>query len=308
MKKLHLFIFLFPTLLLLACTNSMEGKNTNSSGDITIYVEESFKPLFETSIYTFEGQYPLAHVKPIYVNEAQAIDAFVDGKTSTICVTRDFTAEEKKSLLKKSNVEVTSTKLAIDAVALIVHPENTDTLMTLERLKNILKGQDTLWTNSKRKINVVFDSPNSANFIYLKKLAEIDNMPANVFAVNSNEEVLNFVKENRNALGVIGVNWISDEKDSTTLKFREGVNIVALSRSEGEEYFKPYQAYIYEGYHMNKSYPLVREVWLLNKAGRTTLNSGFVNFMTGEKGQLIIQKSSLIPANMVARMINIRTE
>lgn len=308
MKKQHFFILLFPALLLFACNNSMEGKNSNSSGDIRIYLEESFKPLFETSIYTFEGQYPLAHIEAKYVNEAEAIDAFVEGKTATICVTRDFTDEEKKSLLKKSNVEVRSTKLAIDAVALIVHPENTDTLMTIERLKNILKGKDTLWTNSKRKINVVFDSPNSANFIYLKKLAEIDNMPANIFAVNSNEEVLNFVQENRNALGVIGVNWISDEKDSTTLKFREGVNIVSLSKEEGEEYFKPYQAYIYEGYHMNKSYPLVREVWLLNKAGRTSLNSGFVNFMVGEKGQLIIQKSSLIPANMVARMINIRTE
>lgn len=308
MKKLYFFILFFPALLLFACNNSMEGKNSNSSGEIKIYLEESFKPLFETSIYTFEGQYPLAHIDAKYVNEAEAIDAFVEGKTATICVTRDFTDEEKKSLLKKNNIEVRSTKLAIDAVALIVHPENTDTLMTIERLKNILKGKDTLWTNSNRKINVVFDSPNSANFIYLKKLAEIDNMPANIFAVNSNEEVLNFVKENRNSLGVIGVNWISDEKDSTTLKFREGVNIVALSKGEGEEYFKPYQAYIYEGYHMNKSYPLVREVWLLNKAGRTSLNAGFVNFMIGEKGQLIIQKSSLIPANMVARMINIRTE
>ena len=143
---------------------------------------------------------------------------------------------------------------------------------------------------------------------YLKNLAEISSLPANVFAVNSNEEVINFVKENRNALGVIGVNWISDEDDPTTLNFRDGINIVSLSKAEGEEYFKPYQAYIYEGYHQDKGYPLVREVWLLNKAGRTTLNAGFVNFMTGEKGQLIIQKASLIPANMVARMVNITTK
>src|SRR5690606_25195086 len=123
-----------------------------------------------------------------------------------------------------------------------------------------------------------------------------------------NEEVINYVKENRNALGVIGVNWISDEDDPETLDFRDGIKVVSVSKTEGGEYFKPYQAYIYEEYHMDKGYPLVREAWILNKAGRTTLNGGIVNFMMGEKGQLIIQKSSLIPANMVARMVNITTE
>lgn len=307
MKK-SIFLAGFSIFLISSCDNSTGNKNTNSTGEIILYLEESFKPLFETSIYTFEGQNPNANIEAFYVNEAEAIDAFINGKTSTICVTRDFTDVEKKSLLASNNVEVRSTKLAIDAVALIVHPENTDTLMTVDRLKNILSGKDSLWQGSNRRINVVFDNPNSANFIYLRKLAEITNLPANVFSVNSNEEVINYVKENRNALGVIGVNWISDEDDPATLDFRDGINVVALSKTEGEKYFKPYQAYIYEGYHMDKSYPLVREVWLLNKAGRTTLNAGFINFMNGEKGQLIIQKASLIPANMVARMVNIKAE
>lgn len=307
--KRHLFFTISSLLLVsLACNNSAKGKNTNSSGEIDLYLEESYKPLFETSIYTFEGQNPLAKIKAFYVNESEAFDAFINGKTSTICVTRDFTEAEKRSLLTNKNVEVRSTKLAIDAVALIVHPENTDTLMTVERIKNILNGKDSLWQGSNRKINVVFDNPNSANFIYLRKLAEISSLPANVFAVKSNEEVISYVKENRNALGVIGINWISDEDDPATFDFRDGINVVAIARGEGGEHFKPYQAYIYEGYHMDKGYPLVREAWLLNKAGRTTLNSGFVNFMTGEKGQLIIQRSSLVPANMAARMINFTTE
>ncbi|MCO5259547.1 MAG: substrate-binding domain-containing protein [Crocinitomicaceae bacterium] len=306
MKKVAFFPFLM--LVLLSCNNSMQGKNTNSSGDINIYLEESFKPLFETSIYTFEGQYPLATVNAHYVTENDAIEAFFSGKTSTICITRDFTDEEKKSLLSKYNIEVRSTQLAIDAVALIVNPENTDTLMTVERLKNIIQGKDSLWTSTNKRINVVFDNKNSANFNAIRKLADVDKMPDNVFAVNSNEEVINYVKENRNALGIIGVNWISDEDDPATLDFRDGLTIVSVAKNEGEDYFKPYQAYIYEGYHDNKSYPLVREVWMITKAGRTTLDAGFVNFMTGEKGQLIILKSSLLPANMQARMLNIRTE
>ncbi len=297
------FLLGLASFSLLACNNSMKGKNTNSSGDIEVFIEESFKPLFETSIYTFEGQNPLAKINAHYVGEADAFDAFVNGKTSTICVTRDFTDAEKKSLRQNKNVEVRSSKIAIDAVALIVHSENTDTLMTVARLKNILTGKDTLWTGTQRKINIVFDNPNSANFQLLRKLSDMNELPANVYAVHSNEEVINHVKENRNTLGIIGVNWISDENDPNTLNFLDGINVVAIAKEFGGEYYKPFQAYIYEGYHLDAGYPLVREVWMLNKAGRTTLNSGLVNFMMGEKGQLIIQRSSLIPAEMVPRMI-----
>lgn len=307
MKQITFFTISALLFILPACNNSAKNKTEKDSA-IDVYIDESFKPLFETSIYTFKGQNTLAKINPFYVSESEAIDAFLNGKTSTICVTRDFTDAEKKSLLTNSNVEVRSTKMAIDAVALIVHPENPDTLITIDRLKKILNGQDSLWQGTNRKINVVFDNPNSANFIYLKNFAELSHLPANIFAVNSNEEVINHVKENRNTLGIIGVNWISDEDDPATLDFRDGINVVALAKTEGAEYFKPYQAYIYEEYHLNKGYPLVREVWMLNKAGRTSVNASLVNFMTGEKGQLIIQKSSLIPANMVARMMNIKTK
>lgn len=305
MKNKLVGILVVTAMLFASCDNSMKGKNTNSSGDIAVYVEESYKPLFETSIYTFEAQYPLSNIRQSYLSETEVIEAFMTGKTSTICITRDFTDAEKKALREKSNVEVRSYKLAIDAIALIIHPENTDTLFTVDRIKAILKGQDTLWTGSNRKINVVFDKPNSANFHYLKHLADVETLPSNVYAVNSNEEVINFVKDNRNAIGVIGVNWISDDDDPATLNFKDGIKVVEVSKGENQEYFKPFQAYIYDEYHKQAGYPLVREAWLITKGGRMTLDGGFTNFMIGEKGQLIVHKSALIPAKMIGRVVNV---
>jgi len=277
-------------------------EDAHGRGKQTLYLEESYKPLFETSIYTFESQFPKADIVPEYCTQDEAIRAFFAKKTNTICIARDFTKEEKASL-KKANIEVRSTKLAYDAVALIVHPDNQDSTLTIEQLKRILRGDDKLWKTSQAQINVVFDNINSANFQYLRDLTGKTDIPANVFAVKSNEEVIKYVMEHPNSIGVIGANWISDVDDPTVAKFRAGVKLVGVAKDGSSEYFQPYQAYIYE-----KQYPLTREAWLINKGSRSGLNTGFVNWMVGEHGQLLIQKSGLIPATAVVRMIQMSEE
>lgn len=302
----NLVRFSFILLLISACNTNENpfsyGDDTHSRGKMSIYVEESFKPLFETSIYTFQGQYPKAKITPSYLSEGEIIDAFFKDSVKTICISRDFTASEKKTL-KKMNVEVRSDKIAEDAVALILHPSNPDSLMTIEQIKAIIRGESTRWKGLKTDINIVFDKQNSSNFFYLKNFCKLNNMPINLFAVNSNEEVINYVKANKNALGVIGLNWISDSDDFDTLAFVNGINVVALAKDEKSDYFKPFAGYIY-----TKEYPLNREIWLINKAKQSGLNTGFVLFMKGDKGQLIVQKSALVPATAPVRLIQLINE
>jgi phosphate transport system substrate-binding protein len=278
------------------------SKDAHGRGKVRLYIEESFKPLFDTSIYTFEGLFPKADINPIYSSEGKIIEAFIANKTKTICISRDFTDKEKRAL-KKSQVEVRSDKVAEDAIALIIHPENKDSLITVEELKRIITGKDSVWKGLKTKINVVFDQENSANFRYLTELAKVKKLPLNVFAVNSNEEVINYVKKNKSALGIIGLNWISDQDDFNVLDFVNGIRVMSVAETVKSGYFKPYAGYIY-----TREYPLRREIWMINKAGRSGLNTGFVLFMVGDKGQLIVQKSALVPANAPVRLIQISTE
>ncbi len=293
-------------LILSSCNNNENplsyGADTHSRGKMGFLVEESFKPLFETSIYTFESQYPKAHIQVKYASEREIIDAFFKDSVKTICISRDFTTLEKAKL-KKNHVEVRSDKIAEDAVALILHPTNPDSLMTIAQIKAIIRGEKTVWTGLKTKINIVFDKQNSANFYYLKNFCDLNKLPVNLFAVNSNEEVINYVKQNKNALGIIGLNWISDSDDFDTLGFVSGINVVAIAKDDKSDYFKPHAGYIY-----TKEYPLNREIWLINKAKKSGINTGFVLFMKGDKGQLIVQKSALVPASAPVRLIQLITE
>ncbi len=306
-KTTQLAIAIGGMALLFSCDSSTNPfayqTDTHSRGNTEIFVEESYEPLFSTTIYTFESQFPKAHIKPTYCKEQKVIETFFANKTKTIFMTRDFTKEEKAKL-KAVQVEVRSELVAKDAVALILNPSNVDTNLTVVQIKEMLKGKITQWPTSKNKIDIVFDNPNSANFRYMKELIGDEALGAKVFAVKSNKEVIEYVKKHPNALGVIGVNWISDQDDKEVLDFRKGISVVGLA-GEGNDhyYYKPYQAYIH-----TKEYPFTRELWSINKASRAGLNTGFVNFLTGEKGQLIIQKSSLVPATAHIRMIEIKTE
>ncbi len=300
--KNSLKLVLCCLVLVASCNNPMKVTEAHGIGKAKIYIEESFKPLFDTSIYTFESQNPLADIIPVYKTEEEILQDFFAKKVETMCITRDLT-EAELAKLKKGNIEVRSEILAKDAVALIINPENPDSTISIDQLKDILTGKTKTWSSLKTGINVVFDHENSANFNYLKNLSGVTKVPQNVFAVKSNAEVINYVKNNKSAIGVIGVNWISDEDDPQTLDFLNGIKVMAVSKTATSESFKPYQSYIYD-----KQYPMTRDLWVVNYASRSGVSSGFLLFMTGEKGQLLIQKSSLIPANMVARVIQLKTE
>ena len=306
MSTLLKSVLLFSLLSLISCEDHENPlayqKNAHGRGEVVILVEESFKPLFDTSIYTFESLFPKANVKAIYKGESEIIKDFYDNKSKTICISRDFTEAEKKQL-KKQQVMVRSDKVAIDAVALIIHPDNNDSLITIDKLKSILTSKSSKWPTSGEEINVVFDRLYSANFNYLIALTKTKSISKNVFAAKSNKEVIKYVKNNKNAIGVIGLNWISDEEDFEALNFLDGIKVMSVSKTEKGEYLKPYQGYIY-----TREYPLTRDMWLINKGSRSSLNTGFVLFMIGDKGQTIVQKSELVPANAPVRLIQMSTE
>ena len=154
---------------------------------------------------------------------------------------------------------------------------------------------------------MVFDSEKSGNVRYFIEKFKLSNkLPSNCYAVNSNDEVVNYVEKNQDAIGIIGVNWISDRNDSLSIAFLKRVQVVAVSsefNSEGDDFYRPYQAYIYD-----KSYPFVREIYTISRETFDGLGGGFIAFLAGEKGQRIILRSKLVPATMPIRLMQIKNQ
>jgi len=306
---------IFPALAILAmlvvsCRNPMGVQPLDEAptrGNIKISVDESFQLLLDTQLYTFQSQYVNAHITPGYKPEVDVLADFMNDSVRTIVLTRDLTKEEKEYLLSQKFV-VRTTKVAHDALALIVNPANPDTVIRDSQFADIFRGKITSWKQINPKspdkpINVVFDNNKSGNVRYFREKFKLTgNFPSNCFAVDNNKEVINYVKNNPSALGIISVNWISDTQDSISEKFLESVRVVEVG-TDVLDYCKPFQGYIAE-----ESYPFCRDVYMISRETFSGLGTGFASFVAGDQGQRIILKSGLVPATMPIRLIEIKKD
>lgn len=302
--------FVILTFLFLTCNSNSNSDydDTPTSGSIKISVDETFAPIVESQVYTFQHLYEYAKVKAEYKSESEAFDDLIADSVRLIIATRKLNAAED-AYFKKLKLFPTTSTIAYDGIALIVHHENKDTLLDLNKLKDILTGKTTSWkklnpSSSLSNINIVFDNPASSTVRYIREFIGRDSLPKNCFAVKTNKAVLDYVTKNKNSIGIIGVNWISDFNDTNTQSFLKNVKVIGLKSDNPEAdpttYYKPYQAYIAKKY-----YPLMREVYIINREARAGLGSGFSAFVAGEKGQRIILKAGLVPAIAPIRFVEI---
>jgi phosphate transport system substrate-binding protein len=307
----NLLKYLVPCMVagvLYCCGNSKPAPDdTPTSGKVKVVVDESFQKLFENQIYTFESIYPNAKINASFLPENEGLDLLIKDSCKVVVMCRDLTAAERKNFEAK-NIFPISTKIAEDAIAIILNPENADSTFTVDQIRSLMLGTDSLWSQinpaSEGKINIVFDNAGSANARYMQdSLLKGQRFGKNAFAVKSNPEVIEYVSSHKNAIGILSVNWISDQDDSVSQSFLNKVKVAAIAADSTQKAYKPYQAYI-----KTKEYPFTRSVFMINRQTRAGLGMGFVSFVAGDKGQLMILKSGLVPAIAPVRMVEINIE
>lgn len=266
--------------------------DTLSTGNIEISVDETYEPIIKEQLKVFDSSFPDAHIKATYKPESDCIKDFMDGKARLILVTRELNANEKQ-VLEQKKVVPTSLAVAKDAVALIVNKKNADTILSAAQIKGILTG------TYNKKYTVVFDHQGSSTVRYvLDSLIPGQKLGANVFAAKSNKAVVDYVKDNEEAIGFVGMSYISDMEDPDGLAFIGDVKVIAVYNDSLNRPYQPYQAYIAPNW-----YSLTRNLYYIHRETYPGLATGFANFLSRERGQLIFKQARLFPlrSNIIFR-------
>ncbi len=301
---------LFIIVLLSACSKKNEKQqNTLRSGTIKVAIDQTMQNLFEELIYVFEAKYVEAKIEPIFTTEQEAVDLLMKDSVRFAVTARSFTPAEWKYFRKKT-FQPEAIRIAIDGIAIINNPANSDTIISMKNLRKILTGEITHWKeiypkSRLGKIQVIFDNTQSSIVRYANdSICKNKPLSSKLNALEKNEEVVKFVARNKGAMGIIGVNTISNDKDSTVVEFTKKINVMRVSHYDITDFsnsYQPYQYYLYTG-----QYPLCREIYILLNDPRGELPLGFTRFVSGQIGQRIIKKTGLLPSVMPVNTVNIK--
>jgi phosphate transport system substrate-binding protein len=311
MKK---YSFLILLVLLFPGCRFFKGdpyKNTTTTGETAICADETFKPVVEAEIDVFKAIYGYATVNAKFVPENNAVDLLLKDSVQLAIISRELKKDEV-AFLNQKKLYPRQTKVAVDAIALIVNPSSKDTLITLDQIRDILTGKISKWnqlnpSSPADPIRVVFDNQQSGIVQYMNdSICKGKMVTSNVFAMEFNRDVIDYTATHPGVLGFIGASWITNANDSSHLSFHKRIKVMGVSSEQKpalSDYYKPYQAYM-----VDNIYPLTREIYLINTEPRNGLATGFSAFMASDKGQRIILKSGILPAVAPTRVVNIRKD
>jgi phosphate transport system substrate-binding protein len=299
--------FLFLVLLLSAGLQACKQKvskfstdNDATSGSATFVADDSFSPILEQEMYIYANQTPNAKINVLYKTENEAVNMLLNDSVRVAILSRELTAAERAVIIKRQ-LAIESVRFAIDAIALIENTASKDTSITVGQLKKMLTGQGDL------NKTIVFDNPNSSLVRYLKDLSGSKGFTQkNIYALKSNKEVLKYVSEHPDALGITGFSWLNDP-DKDYAGYVDKVKILSVRDESNKQYpdayFKPSQESL-----VLKQYPLSRGLYIINCTSKVGLAMGFAKFLGSQVGQRIILKSGLLPDSIPTREISLKNK
>jgi phosphate transport system substrate-binding protein len=288
----YLYIMLSICILATACKTSSttEQIDTPSEGRIRISVEESFKPFIEQELKVFALSFPKANIEVAYKSEIECFKDLASDSTRMIIVTRGLNKKEQANYKDQLSYAPTFGILAYNAIAVVVNKKTKDSVFSMAELSEVLSGK-----NNKQ---VVMDGSNLTGIVRFLKDSLLHETPfgKNVVSANGSEEVISYIKDNPNAIGFVGMNWVGDNYDPKQMEDRKSLKMALVECTlciEKGYYSQPSQSNISKGH-----YSLSLPIYYILKENAPGLGTGLLNFMSLERGQLIFQRAFLVPAKM----------
>ncbi len=268
MKKI--IAITLSTLMLIACLTacgSKEEKSVSTDGStsmqkVMLALGEAFMENNSGTNFTYNG-----------TGSGSGIKATKDGTCDIGLSSRYLKDSEKAEGLQE-------TILAIDGIAIIVHPGNAVADLSVEQISAIFKGEITKWSEvggSDGEIVLIGREENSGTRDGFETITDTEGVCKYRQELTSNGAVLTAVAENTNAIGYVSLASVKD-----TVK---AISVGGVVPSEES---------IKDG-----TYAVQRPFVLVTKEGAQLSETAqaFFNYATSSEAREIISAAGVVPAN-----------
>jgi phosphate transport system substrate-binding protein len=280
---------------------------TTTIGEINLGIDITMEPVLKQIVDAFMQDNPKAILHPTYATEGDLVDYLLADSMRMVIISRELRSGEINAI-RKDKVRPTATLIGRDAVVVVMHPESPMDSITMVQLGKLMRGEAKTWRdiggNSDEVVNLVFDAPKSSTvrMVQEKFMKADQQLPANAFQTNSQDKVIDYVSQSKNAIGFVGYCFVSDRDDARVKERLAKVKLARLDATDTSDvkgyFIRPYQNEIALG-----RYPLSRPIYAVSREHFVGLGTGFVVYAAGELGQRIFLKAGLVPEFMPPRLI-----
>ncbi|RLG30853.1 hypothetical protein DRO03_03130 [Methanosarcinales archaeon] len=215
----------------------------------------------------------------IYVSgggSSHGVKAAADGTVNIGDASRDMLDSEKASY-----PDLVTHGIAKDGVAIVIHPSNRVSDLTIEQLKGIYTGKTTNWKDvggEDAEIMVVSREEGSGTrdcFEQVVLAPTKEEITANAIIQDSNGKTRTTVAGNEHAIGFLSLGYVNSDIRAVSLDGTEPT--IENIRSE--------------------DYAISRTLWMITDGAPDADEQAFIDFVLSEKGQEIVSEVHFIPVS-----------
>lgn len=278
--------------------------NSPTSGHLKVYYDEGLYLHLKNQVYTFESQYPNAHIHLVQSNDNDAVEALYKDSCEAIVISRMLNKNEKEAFASKQ-YDPKFSCLAYSGMALVTNKKTPLNVIRPDELIALATEMKPLNDSNGKALamQLLLDKNNSSLVHYFRdSVLKGKKFSEKVSVLNATTEALDYLVKNNNSIACIDFAWLSDQDDSITKHYLSQLKLIGLSLGKGKVSY-PSQSSFKLG-----DYPYTRKIYCYRKTGDFTLAKGLETYLAGPKGQMTFLKQGLLPNKQQERMVEVKFE
>lgn len=216
------------------------------------------------------------------------IAALINGTVDIANASRAM-KEDEIAAAEENGITPVEFVVAIDALAVIVHPDNPVEQLTIDQLADIYTGRITNWHEvggNDAPIVLLSRETNSGTHVYfleeVVRKGQTDNK--DIFApqtllMPSSVGITSELRRNPNAIGYDGLGYVTEHE-----------KVIAVAKDANSPYVRPTVETGADG-----SYPIARNLYMYTAGQPTDVIADYLNWIRGQEGQAIVAELGFVP-------------
>ena len=200
---------------------------------------------------------------------------------------------EEIAMAREKGFEPKQITVALDGLAVVVHPANPLSQLTMEQLAAVFSGAVTNWKEiggSDLPIVVLSREVNSGTHVYFKEHVlrggnsqSQAEFAANALMLSSSQAIADEVAQNPGAIGYYGMGYISPREKA-----------LAIAKDPASPFVQPTIDNV-----LSQAYPISRPLLMVTRGQPLGPVADFINYVLSPEGQKIVAKIDFVPVKKI---------